>query len=44
MQISDRLSSSTAPILNLPVRRASVKRKTGETDVTVNLNLDGVGN
>ena len=45
MQISDRLSSSTPAILNLPARVGSVKRKTGETDVsvTLNLNLDGVG-
>ena len=45
MEISDRLSSSTPPILNLPARVGSVKRKTGETDVsvTLNLNLDGVG-
>lgn len=45
MEISDRLSSSTPPILNLPARVGCVKRKTGETDVsvTLNLNLDGVG-
>lgn len=43
MQISDRLSSSTPAILNLPARVGSVKRKTGETDVSVTLNLDGVG-
>ncbi|MCL2924823.1 MAG: imidazoleglycerol-phosphate dehydratase, partial [Trichodesmium sp. MAG_R04] len=44
MQISDRPSSATSPILNLPTRMGSVKRKTRETDVSVSLNLDGVGN
>lgn len=39
MQTQDRPLSPTS----LPLRRAQVSRKTGETHVQVNLNLDGTG-
>lgn len=38
MQISDRLVNEL-----FTARRATVSRKTGETDVTVSINLDGTG-
>lgn len=45
MQISDRQISPTQhPESILSARTASVSRTTGETDVYVSLNLDGVGN
>jgi imidazoleglycerol-phosphate dehydratase len=45
MQTSDRQTSKLQhPELILPARTAAVSRKTGETDVYVSLNLDGVGN
>jgi imidazoleglycerol-phosphate dehydratase len=45
MQISDRQVTDTQHReLILPARTASVSRTTGETDVYVSLNLDGVGN
>lgn len=44
MQISDRqLVSSQALEPTLPARTASIRRTTGETDVKVTINLDGVG-
>ena len=45
MQISDRqVTDPQHRELILPARTASVSRTTGETDVYVSLNLDGVGN
>lgn len=45
MQISDRQVTDTQHReLIVPARTASVSRTTGETDVYVSLNLDGVGN
>lgn len=44
MQISDRqLLSSLPDSESLSTRTASIRRTTGETDVQVNLNLDGTG-
>ncbi len=46
MQLSDRpvtQSSSHSSPAHLPDRTASVQRKTGETDVSVRINLDGTG-
>lgn len=44
MQTSDRPREATPPaISDLPARKASVQRKTGETDVHVTVNLDGQG-
>ena len=45
MQIRDRLSSPSPNLQHLlPARTASVSRTTGETDVQVSIDLDGVGN
>lgn len=43
MQTSDRLISSLQEKPTLAARTASIRRTTGETDVQVTLNLDGVG-
>ena len=44
MQISDRqVVSSKTLEPTLPARTASIRRTTGETDVKVTINLDGVG-
>ena len=43
MQISDRQLLSSLNNQTIPQRSASIRRTTGETDVQVELNLDGVG-
>ena len=44
MQISDRQTTSINNVPTVSLRKASVSRTTGETDVKVELNIDGTGN